>query len=110
MCGTAEAVPLPDCLPDCPPGLSVLDCLTGQRAAPGVFQCYVMRCEPHGTGPGSHVCTGGIGSARMSRFTEGATVAKKIDPLNKKNYGAVSTMLTVSDVKAAIAEAVAASA
>ncbi|SRR5579884_2711529 len=26
---------------------------------------------------------------------------KKIDPLNKKNYGPVSTMLTVSDVKAA---------
>jgi PhnB protein len=28
---------------------------------------------------------------------------KKIDPLNKKVYGAVSTMLTVSDVKAAAA-------
>jgi PhnB protein len=28
---------------------------------------------------------------------------KKIDPLNKKMYGAVSTMLTVSDVKAAAA-------
>jgi PhnB protein len=27
---------------------------------------------------------------------------KKIDPLNKKHYGAVSTMLTVSDIKAAI--------
>ncbi len=27
---------------------------------------------------------------------------KKIDPLNKKQYGAVSTMLTVSDVKAAV--------
>ena len=27
---------------------------------------------------------------------------KKIDPLNKKNYGAVSTMLTVSDIKAAV--------
>jgi PhnB protein len=27
---------------------------------------------------------------------------KKIDPLNKKNYGAVSTALTVSDVKAAV--------
>lgn len=27
---------------------------------------------------------------------------KKIDPLNKKNYGAVSTALTVSDVKAAL--------
>lgn len=29
-------------------------------------------------------------------------MAKKIDPLNKKQYGAVSTMLIVSDVKAAI--------
>src|SRR5579864_2414772 len=28
---------------------------------------------------------------------------KKIDPLNKKVYGAVTTMLTVSDVKAAAA-------
>jgi len=28
---------------------------------------------------------------------------KKVDPLNKKLYGAVSTMLTVSDVKAAAA-------
>jgi len=27
---------------------------------------------------------------------------KKIDPLNKKIYGAVSTMLTVSDIKAAV--------
>jgi PhnB protein len=30
-------------------------------------------------------------------------MAKKIDPLNKKQYGAVSAMLTVSDVKAATA-------
>jgi PhnB protein len=30
-------------------------------------------------------------------------MAKKIDPLNKKSYGAVSAMLTVSDVKAAVA-------
>lgn len=29
-------------------------------------------------------------------------MAKKIDPLNKKAYGAVSTMLTVGDVKAAV--------
>ena len=29
-------------------------------------------------------------------------MAKKIDPLNKKNYGAVSAMLTVSDMKAAV--------
>ena len=29
-------------------------------------------------------------------------MAKKIDPLNKKQYGAVSAMLTVSDVKAAV--------
>jgi len=28
-------------------------------------------------------------------------MAKKIDPLNKKNYGAVTVMLTVKDVKAA---------
>jgi PhnB protein len=30
-------------------------------------------------------------------------MAKKIDPLNKKNYGAVTAMLTVSDVKGAMA-------
>ena len=30
-------------------------------------------------------------------------MAKKIDPLNKKLYGGVSAMLTVSDVKAAVA-------
>jgi PhnB protein len=30
-------------------------------------------------------------------------MAKKIDPLNKKNYGAVSAILTVSDIKAAVA-------
>ena len=29
-------------------------------------------------------------------------MAKKIDPLNKKQYGAVSAMLTVSDMKAAV--------
>lgn len=29
-------------------------------------------------------------------------MAKKIDPLNKKNYGAVSAALAVSDVKAAV--------
>ena len=29
-------------------------------------------------------------------------MAKKIDPLNKKHYGAVSAMLAVSDVKAAV--------
>ena len=28
---------------------------------------------------------------------------KKVDPLNKKHYGAVSAMLTVTDVKAAVA-------
>jgi hypothetical protein len=27
---------------------------------------------------------------------------KKIDPLNKKQYGAVTAMLTVTDVKAAV--------
>lgn len=30
-------------------------------------------------------------------------MAKKIDPLNKKQYGAVSAMLTVSDIPAAVA-------
>src|SRR6266581_1645845 len=29
-------------------------------------------------------------------------MAKKIDPINKKNYGATSTMLTVTDMNAAI--------
>jgi PhnB protein len=29
-------------------------------------------------------------------------MAKKIDPLNKKQYGAVSSMLTVSDIRAAV--------
>jgi PhnB protein len=29
-------------------------------------------------------------------------MAKKIDPLNKKNYGAVSVMLTVTDIKSAV--------
>jgi PhnB protein len=39
----------------------------------------------------------------MSWFTERSTMAKKIDPLNKKQYGGVSAMLNVSDVKAAVA-------
>jgi PhnB protein len=39
----------------------------------------------------------------MSRFTERSIMAKKIDPLNKKNYGAVSAALAVSDVRAAVA-------
>src|SRR6476619_8080996 len=30
-------------------------------------------------------------------------MAKKIDPLNKKTYGAVSASITVSDIKAAVA-------
>src|SRR5438128_7365102 len=34
---------------------------------------------------------------------ERSTMAKKIDPLNKKQYGAVSAMLTVSDITAAVA-------
>jgi predicted enzyme related to lactoylglutathione lyase len=29
-------------------------------------------------------------------------MAKKIDPLNKKTYGAVTALLTVSDLKAAV--------
>jgi len=41
--------------------------------------------------------------ANMSRFTERNTTAKKIDPLNQKPYGAVSAILTVSDIKAAVA-------
>ena len=45
---------------------------------------------------------GRIGSARMSA-TERSTMAKKIDPLNKKQYGAVSAMLIVSDITAAVA-------
>jgi hypothetical protein len=40
---------------------------------------------------------------RCLGFTERSTMAKKIDPLNKKHYGAVSAMLAVSDVKAAVA-------
>src|ERR1700704_5800331 len=46
---------------------------------------------------------GRICSAKMYRLTERNTMAKKIDPLNKKQYGAVSAMLTVSDIKAAVA-------
>src|ERR1700674_2970267 len=41
--------------------------------------------------------------ANMFRFTERNTMAKKIDPLNSKQYGAVSAMLTVADVTAAAA-------
>ena len=33
---------------------------------------------------------------------KGSTMPKKIDPLNKKHHGSVSTILTVSDVKAAV--------
>src|SRR5437867_5304071 len=33
---------------------------------------------------------------------ERSTMAKKIDPLNKKQYSAVSAMLTVSDIPAAV--------
>jgi hypothetical protein len=33
-------------------------------------------------------------------FAKGALMAKKIDPLNKKDYGAVSAVLAVFDVKA----------
>ena len=29
-------------------------------------------------------------------------MAKKIDPLNKKTYGAVTAMLTVNDIKTAV--------
>src|SRR5437660_5497928 len=42
-------------------------------------------------------------SARMSSSERRVLVAKKkIDPLNKKQYGAVSAMLTVSDIQAAV--------
>jgi PhnB protein len=41
--------------------------------------------------------------ANMFRFTERNAMAKKIDPLNKNRYGAVSAMLTVSDIKASAA-------
>src|SRR5947209_15400459 len=33
---------------------------------------------------------------------EGVAMPRKIDPLNKKQYGAVTAMLTVADVKAAV--------
>src|SRR5205809_4505251 len=39
--------------------------------------------------------------ARMCSH-ERSTMAKKIDPLNKKQYGAVSAMLTVSDIPTAV--------
>src|SRR6202171_1673232 len=35
-------------------------------------------------------------------FIEGVSMPKKIDPLNKKNYGSVSAALTVTDIKAAV--------
>src|SRR5207245_6546822 len=41
--------------------------------------------------------------ARMWVFEKRSTMAKKkIDPLNKKQYGAISAMLTVSDIPAAV--------
>src|SRR5579871_5212188 len=39
----------------------------------------------------------------MLTASKGVPMPKKIDPLNKKNYGAVTAMLTVTDMKAAIA-------
>jgi len=48
-----------------------------------------------------------VWAGRMSLLkwpvTERSTMAKKIDPLNKKQYGAVSAMLTVSDIAATVA-------
>src|SRR6202140_5066288 len=35
-------------------------------------------------------------------YNQGAKMPKKIDPLNKKQYGAVTAMLTVTDIKAAV--------
>ena len=40
-----------------------------------------------------------IGHLRISR----SVMAKKIDALNRKQYGAVTAMLTVTDIKAAAA-------
>src|SRR5215471_2069445 len=40
--------------------------------------------------------------ARMAAHERSAMAKKKIDPLNKKQYGAVSAMLTVSDIPAAV--------
>src|ERR1700682_5039894 len=40
------------------------------------------------------------GSDRI-HFSKGTPMPKKIDPLNKKNYGPITVMLIVSDVKAA---------
>jgi PhnB protein len=48
-------------------------------------------------------CLGSRIGANMSRFTERNIMTKKIDPLNKKQYGAVSAILTVSDIKASVA-------
>ena len=48
----------------------------------------------------SRYTTGAI-SARIAAH-ERSPMAKKIDPLNKKHYGAVSAMLTVSDIPAAV--------
>src|SRR5262249_43767211 len=38
----------------------------------------------------------------MSTHERSVMAKKKIDPLNKKQYGAVSAMLTVSDIPAAV--------
>jgi PhnB protein len=59
----------------------------------------VKACGQLSTG----VWASSFGSAKMFTFIERSIMAKKIDPLNKKQYGAVSAMLTVSDIKAAVA-------
>src|SRR5713101_1317239 len=73
------------------------------RLKSGHFTCYLN--------PTYHVLLTRLGS--MSERAESAllecpvrersTMTKKIDPLNKKQYGAVSAMLTVSDITAAVA-------
>jgi len=42
-------------------------------------------------------------NSSRAHLTKGVVMPKKVDPLNKKLYSAVSTMLTVTDVKAAVA-------
>src|SRR5215472_8034758 len=39
---------------------------------------------------------------KMGGLEASPRMPKKIDPINRKNYGAVSTMLVVADVKAAV--------
>src|SRR5580704_6818805 len=45
----------------------------------------------------------GLLKSSYTRLTKRSVMPGKIDPLNKKLYGAVTAMLTVTDVKAAAA-------